>query len=285
MSETRRVLAVGLPSSGKTTFLAALWHALRADEISPRLRLLRAPVDREYLMTLENEWLACEQVGRTLPTAEQYDIQIPVQFSDGQAVTLTFPDLAGETIEAQWVSRAWSSAYEAMSSEAEGLLVFVNPTRYTEALTIVDLNAVAEEASALSQDPHNQTQDWRPETTPTQVQLVEVLQFIMERPNRVARVAVIVSAWDTIADGSPSVPTPAEWLRVRAALLHQFLYSCVGQDAVRVFGVSAQGGVLPRDAARLQDCVRAAEKVRVVTTEGQSHDITTPVAWVVGILP
>jgi hypothetical protein len=283
MSDSFQILALGLPASGKTTFLAALWHAVTANDLSPQLRLSRAPDDRQYLMALENDWLACRQVERTLRTAEQYNVFLPVRSAMGQELTISFPDLAGETIEAQWANRTWSPAYATLAARADGLLVFVNPTKYREIVSIAHINELRESVAVRQTAAGAEAASpWRPEDTPTQVQLVEVLQFILDGPHRSARIAVILSAWDSVCD-VPHAPSPMGWLEERAALLHQFLSTRLGIGSFRVFGVSAQGGTLPRDAARLQAYVQAAERIRVVSDTGESHDITDPLAWLAGV--
>ncbi len=52
----KRIMICGLPESGKTTFIAALWYLLSNDEISTALTLESLPENRNYLNSLSRKW-------------------------------------------------------------------------------------------------------------------------------------------------------------------------------------------------------------------------------------
>lgn len=112
---------------------------------------------------------------------------------------------------------------------------------------------------------------------PTAVKLVELLQFLKERPfkARPLRVALVVSAWDLLAD---SQLTPVSWVDRHLPLLAQFLRSNEDGDPFRVYGISAQGGELSQ-AAELLKKRKPSERVQVVCEGYDGHDITTPIFW------
>ena len=56
---------IGLPASGKTTFLAALWHVIEADETECRLKLNRYEGDLKYLNAIAQAWRTFNKVPRT----------------------------------------------------------------------------------------------------------------------------------------------------------------------------------------------------------------------------
>ena len=62
---------------------------------------------------------------------------------------------------------------------------------------------------------------WDIEKAPTQVQLVELLQFLMRRPHFKPpfRLAIAISAWDLVA---PSKVPPEDWIANQLPLLRQF---------------------------------------------------------------
>ena len=98
-------LLIGLPESGKTTFVAALWHVIASQEIEGALALeiLDAPTD--HLNELRGRWLRFEETFRTSSSAENI-ATIKIRAHDGNPTTeIVIPDLAGESIE-----RAWSNA-------------------------------------------------------------------------------------------------------------------------------------------------------------------------------
>ena len=55
-------LMVGLPGTGKTTFLAALWHVAKSHEVPGSMRLERREGDQEYLNWIADEWSKCAEL-------------------------------------------------------------------------------------------------------------------------------------------------------------------------------------------------------------------------------
>ena len=116
---------------------------------------------------------------------------------------------------------------------------------------------------------------------PTQVALVDLLQlfheFIQERP---FRIGIIISAWDVIEEPI----APSDWIRKYLPLLDQFLKSNSSRAMYRIYGVSAQGGKIPKDRDRLESHFKTSNRIQVVRDdENSSHDITEPVRWVVDV--
>jgi hypothetical protein len=113
--------------------------------------------------------------------------------------------------------------------------------------------------------------------TPTQVQLVEILQFLRTRAfrDRPLFLVVIISAWDLITSGE----TPRRWFESRLPLLSQFLWSNSEAIPSEIMGMSAQGGELSR-AGELRRLLKASDRIIVVMPDQtKTHDITAPVKW------
>jgi hypothetical protein len=119
--------------------------------------------------------------------------------------------------------------------------------------------------------------------TPTQVQLVELLQFVKWAKHRLNqfRLGVVISAWDVIMKGRPT--TPDQWLEDRLPMLHQFLAANHESFCSRVYGVSAQGGDIKQEADTLRAKLSPSERIIVVEGTTQSADITIPIRYVMGI--
>ena len=96
MSTGSRLLLLGLRGSGKTTFLAALWHLLEAGEIPSALTLDSLQPDRSYLNRIRNSWLSAKEVGRTsIRTVESVSLSLR-EGSTNKRVEITIPDLSGD---------------------------------------------------------------------------------------------------------------------------------------------------------------------------------------------
>ena len=89
-------LLMGLPATGKTTFLAALWYLVQDSEAKSTLMLDHVVGDVRHLNDIREHWLKCTPVPRT-PTASELLLSMFLKEREsGQALTLHVPDLVGE---------------------------------------------------------------------------------------------------------------------------------------------------------------------------------------------
>lgn len=289
----RRNLVIGLPESGKTTFIAAFWHIVESEEVPSALRVKQLTGDRAYLNRLREAWLRCEPVGKTLP-ADETIVRMLLEDRASQGTSeLLLPDIAGETFHDQWVNRRWTKGFDELVLAADGALIFVHPNEINEPIRIDTVNAQADHirrvrndggayAPTVAQIVAEPTPTiWNAASAPTQVQLVDLLQFLIwRRAGRVLNLAVVVSAWDLVRGAGK---TPRDWCAERLPLLGQFLVSNPQRILARHYGISAQGGELPRDAERLRALTHASQRLEVVDDLSTSHDVTLPVqrlgAW------
>lgn len=92
----RSTVIIGLPESGKTTFLAALWHLITSREIPTRLtfRDLRSG-NITHLNEIATRWRAAKVQDRT-ETGGNHLVSMNLLDAKGLPITITFPDVAGE---------------------------------------------------------------------------------------------------------------------------------------------------------------------------------------------
>jgi Double-GTPase 1 len=298
MMARSKLLVIGFPEAGKTTFLAALWHVAESGEVQGSLQLERISEDARHLNSIKDNWLLCRRVGRTqIPTEQSVSLWLRDEGNDtiGEVV---FPDLSGETFQNQWNDRHWTRAYAELVSEASCVLLFLHPGKIKEPYTVADMQKMAEAAFPETADDEGYqqeqesgaaagvTESWIPELAPTQVQLVGLLQFLEPHlPTRSAtRVAIIISAWDVVDhQGDDGTAAPVRWLERRLPYLVQYLQSHFESVQFRVYGVSAQGGDLDADRERLQEYPTASERIGIHGLDCSAHDITEPVRWALGL--
>ena len=282
MVTRRRYLVVGLPESGKSTFIAALWHVVQSNEIPSALRLYKMDGDRTYLNEIRDAWLQCLPMRRTSQQGEK-DVRMLLADGTQRLQELWLPDMSGETFRQHWAHREWSAAYDGLIREAEGLLLFVRPETVVEPQSLALVNALVTEVSGATESVAvaEETQPavpkpWDPIESPTQVQLVDLLQLLMwRRPTIRWRIAMVVSAWD---EAKGLGLTPKAWFTRRLPLLSQFCRANEERLRLRYYGVSAQGGAFPEDAARLKALTLPSNRIEVVLESGSTvHDITLPV--------
>lgn len=280
-----QIIMVGLPQSGKTTFLAALWHVLEERTNTTLLRLKKLDGDRTYLNRICENWRSCSPLDRTTLQGEEY-VTLCLESDEYAELNLTIPDLSGEVFELQVSERRWARKYDEMVQSLDGVLLFVHPdfrsgNRIDSANALETTLKVTQSEQSTSGEGYTDQASWMHEHMPTQVQLVELLQFIAERAERELRVSVIVSAWDLVASFGHS---PSEFVEKRLPLLWQYLQSNQRINKYKVIGVSAQGGDISSERISLLGYESPLDRIKVVGIETKPYDVTSTISWLLADL-
>lgn len=285
MSNAKSLQFVGLPRSGKTTYLAALWHVLVDQSSATTLKLKKLSGDRTYLNGIVKEWRACKPVPRTTLQADDNMVAMHLEGDGFGEFTLSVPDLSGEVFEALLEHRKLNAAHADLFRHTDGVLLFVHPdvkngVQISDQDQMMASIGATTEAGSVANGPTAGCVPWRVEMLPTQAKLVELLQFLLELADQRLRVAVVVSAWDLVTNAKPSQP-PHEYVSRRMPLLRQFLNANDDVFDHAVFGISAQGGEIPGDKTKLL-VLDSLKRVQASYESENDHDITKPLAWLLG---
>lgn len=280
--EFSRHVILGLPASGKTTFLAALWHLIQADEAECQLVLKSLEGDVGYLNKIAEAWRTYSVVGRTSQTGD-VDVAMKVTNREGsQTAELRFPDLAGESFDVQVEQRRIKPRFADSFADDTGVLLFIKVDR-GEDLTITELNdRLPAELRGGDGDggavDAADTVEWDVTMMSVQARIVQVLADLFDPPFNVRprRLAVILSAWDVLPQPRPE---PDYWLASEMPLVDQFLRSNSAMFDVRVYGVSAQGMDLEKDSLDAMPAVAASQRIIVEGHGANAHDLTAPLVW------
>jgi hypothetical protein len=280
-SVSNQFVMIGLPATGKTSFLAALWYLVQHGEVEHRLTLERMEGDSKHLNQISNLWAGCEVVPRTSTSSERTVSMVLNDTSTKKTITLTFPDLSGESFMSQWVDRHFTVSYNESLKESVGGVLFISPLNYQKPARIPSaslLKEIGETGQPNDERDGEGSIPWDPTQAPTQVQLVELLQFIAGREyfKPPFRLALVISAWDQLKGEKVS---PQKWLADVMPFLSQFLESNRRLLDFNVYGVSAQGGDYTKDVDELTG-MSASERILI---EGDGvknpHDLTELLTW------
>jgi len=277
------VVVLGLPSSGKTTYLAALWHVMTADEVDVGLKLVHLRGEgMEHLHLLVDRWLRAKAQERTTEVKSR-TVTMTLRKKTGEEFELHFPDMAGESFQRMWEARECDPSVAAQL-RSRGVVLFIHANKYKAPTWVVD---ETQQNKALGIVPeHEQPVAWKPENSPTQVQLVDLLQSLQSASLDAGprRLAVVLSAWDKAAAEGHD---PEAYMERHFPLLRQYLENGLSEGWTwTVFGVSAQGGEYDEDdkppreeAQRMREVNIPSQRIKVVTEGVQSHDLTEPLTW------
>ena len=286
MSPEQSVVVLGLPESGKTTFLAALWHIVTERDLDTKLKfggLKRG--DSAYLNKITKQWRDAMVQERTAISGRQW-VSMNLLDSNGKPFRMTFPDVPGESYQRMWETRACEQEI-AEGLKSVGVLLFIHSDTIAEPHWVVDEARLSETIGA-EMELEGREVDWKPALAPTQVQLVDILQMLQCGALNVGprRVAVMLSAWDKVAGEKVN---PETFFDTRLPLLAQYLRQSSNGWTMRVYGISAQGGDYEdassketKDSADvLRNLDKASERIKLVDGRSGGHDLTEPIAWLV----
>ncbi|WP_315753395.1 MULTISPECIES: hypothetical protein [unclassified Bradyrhizobium] len=294
---------IGLPGSGKTTFLAALWHLIEADETDSRLKLDRYEGNLKYLNSIAEAWRTFKKVPRTSQVVG--DIDVAIYFVDSQTQAkgcAFFPDLAGETFDVQVESRRCRPIFRKNVDADDGILFFISADAKQDNLSIIELNSmmppedrevtttkkpaglyteVSDDVNDMRDPEALPLAEWEPKKVPAQVRIVQILSDLLRPPfaARKRRLAVVLSAWDVVKSTGLS---PAQWLASNMPLVDQFLQTNDEFYVARIYGVSAQGVSLDNiEAVDLAAKLPSSHRISIVGPSESGHDITQPLVWLI----
>jgi hypothetical protein len=260
-----KIMMMGLPDSGKSTFVAALWQIARSPSVPEALRLGTLNGDYSYIIDLHRLWSRGKQLSRT-EMGQEGIVSIPLKSRNPKSrftdeVEIILPDLSGESFSHQWELRTMLVDYYEHLKEAAGLLVFVHSQKYNPGEMLGyhtrELEAILDEDEIEGQgadsgdesvDPmtlqaaeREITQLNNEEATTKEGHPIEVVQF---QPKNVATQTKVVdllqqAIWLT-EEGhirkvaliisawdlvQDSIKTPLEWIESSMPLLAQYLRS------------------------------------------------------------
>jgi len=283
---------MGLPASGKTTFLAALWHLIESDETDCCLELENYQGDLSYLTLIAEAWRTFQPVPRTSQVGDRH---VTIQLRNREtnvSCAAFFPDLAGETFDRQVEDRRCRLEFIEDVSVDDGILFFINADVQEDTLSVTELNSripitSTDAGIGLSEVREERTptllHEWEPKHLPAQVKIVQLLSDFMRPPFTPCsrRLAILISAWD-LTHGMNL--TPQDWLRVHMPLVAQFLRANGEFFKHRVYGVSAQGVSLNDDTAvDAAADLEPSHRIKIVGSGGEGHDLTEPLVWLMSV--
>lgn len=257
---------IGLPESGKSTFLGALSYTIQNSVSGANTYKVDRIENLEYLNSLSSTWSKCEQMGRT--NVGQYEnCTLFLKDGAGNKVELKLPDQSGEEFSNVIINRTMSEVMYNDIIECDEMFVFINPNVISKDVMINDIDpkyrGEEQEGTKLEKKSIHE-----------QVQYVMLLQDIKTIRKKKTKFKIIISAWDTCT----SDKSPKDILKEKLPLVWQYLTTNQSFYDCEFWGISAQGGDLsvPDVKAQMLDYDDATDRIIVVTekSDEELHDLT-----------
>jgi hypothetical protein len=276
-----RMCLIGLPATGKTTFIAALWAFLRSGQPPDRYRVTKVPENPAYLNAIAKAWTERAEMPRSSPGMAS-QIEFTIEVPSGDPVTVVLPDLPGEVfLNAIRRPSIDEEPADAVTS-SDLLIVFVNGQTARTVANLGDQETPAETSPEAPSPP-----DGADGPNPTGTEFVigdldsdtlntELLQRLvcLMRDQPTPPIVVVVSAWDVLVGLGQ---TPEQWLKHEQPMTWQYIEELRRTTIIGVVGISAQGADYSDDP----NIVRKSSKERAWGCDGDSNrtDIAGPLLW------
>ena len=260
--DTMKCLIGGLPDTGKSTFLGALWYNLRNCSTSISMKLQsddNLPDDITLLEKFSDNWIKLVKFDRTNSnTSDLVEINL-VEPNTEKKIKLGIPDFLGETFQ-DIIEGKRNSTLEKWCEEADTLLYFihdVSPGRFDDDFEKND-------------DDENTKQIEIPPFTVNKMseaaKNIMILKYLSEM-KKFKKVIIALSWWDVIIKGGGVPGNPVEYLLSNSPALYYNLYERFKH--VDIIGVSAQGESYPEKGVSDDEIREFKQRMTKLTLSGE----------------
>lgn len=282
-----KVVMLGLPATGKTSFGVALFGGLSNHAID-EMKLLKVH-DPVHVLNEGLKHLARREPVLRSDQEGVETISLTVALAGGSEHSLFIPDRSGESLRGTIKTRTWHVELLAELRDADAMMIFLDPDglgvggsaeEVAELLEGEDDEGGTGESEGNGGEGEEETaHKWKAGMMPTDVRMVDALQEIRDATDgEPCPIAVVVSAWDSVAGF-----TPSEWLANRVPLLRQFLEADQNGYSYRAFGVSAQGEKFEQNkVVNDPDEPDPWDRAWAVDEAGERVSLAEPLIWLLG---
>lgn len=261
---TKKSFIIGLPESGKTTFLGALAYTLNSCTTVDTMYALDKIENMDYMRELSETWSKCEKMSRTM-VGNYERCTIFLKDRDDNKIELVLPDQSGEEFKNIIRNRTMSDKMYKDILDCDDILMFINPNVISSDIMITEISDKYRNGEELQYNGDiNEIHE--------QAQYVMLLQDIRSVKRRKTKLKVIISAWDAYEEKV----IPEELLKRRLPLVWQFLFTNHMDFECEYWGISAQGGDVT-DSLKKEELLEyedAVERIIVVQGDKHAHDLT-----------
>lgn len=268
--DKKKVFMIGMPSSGKTTYLASLCRLLLygGQETGWKLDVKDVPEGFERVQILIKNINSYKAVKRTYGL-ELNNVALSLYNQNQEWMQFVVPDSSGEIFRDLVYDRRIASNIMDQIVESDMLLFFINVNtmiseeriKLGEKSAIKQLNEeqgykviqsaedIAEEHAGDKENEQIKSKEQvknkeeEQKKYNNQSALVELLQNIIYLVPHSLNIRFVISAWDLVEkEFKQDKVTPKEYIKIKLPLLYQYLEFNSKLIDYEIWGVSAQGG-------------------------------------------
>lgn len=268
--DKKKVFMIGMPSSGKTTYLASLCRLLLygGQETGWKLDVKDVPEGFERVQILIKNINSYKAVRRTYGL-ELNNVALSLYNQNQEWMQFVVPDSSGEIFRDLVYDRRIASNIMDHIVESDMLLFFINVNTmiWEERIKLGEKSAIKqlneEQGDKVTQSAEDIVEEYARDRENEQIKskeqvknkekeqkkynnqsaLVELLQIIIYLVPHSLNIRFVISAWDLVEkEFKQDKVTPKEYIKIKLPLLYQYLEFNSKLIDYEIWGVSAQGG-------------------------------------------
>ncbi len=266
--ESTNLLLVGLPGTGKSTYLTALWAVEKDGKSNHLLSCDGLPSESSYIDSMRDNWMELKIVRRTT-FAEPMKIDIPMKSREtGVTINLSLPDFKGEVFQ-KVLDNIESDDVKNWCSKSNGILFMLNIGSTSPEML---QDQISEDSKPM---PNIEKVVMLSNNINSMIQNVLLIKYLFNNMGD-CPISICFSSWDQIDCASGM--KVEDWVKDN----HPCIYNYVSSHFSKYyfFGVSAQGDNYDDLDEKSEDILaqKTNQKERAyVYTDGISYDITEPI--------
>lgn len=272
---SKKCMIAGLPSSGKSTYIGALWYNLCNSNNNMLMCAGELPANIELLEKLGDLWQKVQKIERSSSEQNIVDnvlINLKVKNTE-QEVSLSVPDFWGEKFY-NIIDQNNTDEIVAWCKDADSLFYMVYDV--TTGLFYDDGDKIEQTLVGNKDVPSIDAKMMSPAAIN-----IMVLKYLFSH-SKFRRLVLALTRWDNVTDNGKNPVNPEEWLKRTSPALYNFVRH--NYPDVLIIGLSAQGCDYEKDNWDRDDFLDKTEKgVRafVNDTNGISYDLSMPLNYLI----
>lgn len=280
---------IGLPDSGKSTALAALFYLVadHSEFCDWFLDNADRPSNSDYWYRLRDSWIQGESLMRTEHEAIPATMKLKLTNKENNTkTTISIPDIPGEVYEGLYSAGRFPLKAANLIDKADRLIFFLRVDDEDAPVLSISPEALEKDQSSNSNGECVKLQEalpveWEAKHMPTQSKVIATLRCIgMLKKVQFKKLTVVLTAWDTIKENgvTPEGVTPDSVMKHCFPLVAQYLETNFDYD---LYGLSSQGFDYGKTEEEVEAVTKAiadgqidlgdVNRIEVITRDGNKH--------------
>lgn len=268
---SKKCLIAGIPESGKSTYIAALWYSVTSYSDCSLIASDNLPENTDYLDKLKSSWLSLEKIRTSKDVTDKIEFNLKAKDTEDE-FTVIVPDFKGETFFHVLEGES-DSGLQQWLKDTDSVILMMKDFEFVK-FNIIEEEQATEETDENNTESQDILKNFRISSTSGVAKNLLLLKYLKANMD-IKKLIVCVTAWDQTKSEESSL----DYVKRSSPGLYQYIEHSF--ESVEFYGLSAQGGAYPEDNNAdsknyLLDKTRKEERAYVMEGNKRVYDVTLP---------